>query len=215
MSETNNPLFDNERELLERQKEEYKNALMGDVDQIKTQGQQIGKKVAIAGGVLVAGLLLKSMFSGGKKKIKKIANKRKAAKQRKSDSGQPDAPGLYSYTYEQEDSYGARNADVAGYDSFIHEQEDDYTLSSERMPHAQPEPQQQSGVSKSSNNSALMQVVSQQLMALLLVYLTKKVEEYLSTVSKNNDIAAAPIEVTEVETIAYTIPQEDAIQQSS
>ncbi|WP_299706089.1 hypothetical protein [uncultured Pontibacter sp.] len=214
MSETKNPLFDNERELLERQKEEYKNALMGDVDQIKTQGQQIGKKVAIAGGVLVAGLLLRNLFGGGKKKSKKLKRK-EALKQRSSHGKQPDALGFNAYAYEQEDSYTARNADVAGYDSFVHEQEDDYTLSSERMPHAQHESQQQSGVAKSFRNSELTQVVSQQLMALLLVYLTKKVEEYLSSVSKNNDIAAAPIEVTEVETIAYTIPQEDAIQQSS
>ncbi|GAB3825589.1 hypothetical protein GCM10028895_35380 [Pontibacter rugosus] len=77
MSELNNPLFDNEREFLERQKEEYKNALMGDVDQIKSQGQEIGKKVAVAGGVLLAGWLVKRMFSGGKKKIKEAkANKK-------------------------------------------------------------------------------------------------------------------------------------------
>ena len=70
MSELKNPLFDNERELLERQKEEYKSALMGDVAQLKTQSQEIGKKVAIAGGVLMAGLLLSRMFGGSKKKVK-------------------------------------------------------------------------------------------------------------------------------------------------
>ncbi|MDO6390663.1 hypothetical protein Q4E40_11045 [Pontibacter sp. BT731] len=212
MSEIINPLFDNERELLERQKEEYKKALMGDVDQIKTQGQQIGKKVAIAGGVLVAGLLLRSMFSGGKKKVKTLKG-RKAAKQSKYAAREADIPGFNRYTYEQEGGYTASNADVAGYDSFVHEQEDAYTLSSERMPHAQRAPQQQTGVSRSFVSPELMQVISQQVMALLLVYLTKKVEEYLSTVSKNSDIAAAPIEVTEIETIAYTIPEEDAIQQ--
>ncbi|GGG09775.1 hypothetical protein [Pontibacter amylolyticus] len=212
MSEITNPLFDNERELLERQKEEYKKALMGDVDQIKTQGQQIGKKVAIAGGVLVAGLLLRSLFSGGKKKAKTLKGK-KAAKQSKFTGKEADAPGSNRYAYGQEAGYTASNADVAGYDSFVHEQEDAYTLSSERMPHAQREPKQQTGVSKSFLSPELMQVISQQVMALLLVYLTKKVEEYLSTVSKNSDIAAAPIEVTEIETIAYTIPEEDAIQQ--
>jgi hypothetical protein len=192
MSETKNPLFDNERELLERQKEEYKNALMGDVDQIKTQGQQIGKKVAIAGGVLVAGLLLKSMFGGSKKKSKKLRKKEAA---------------LHL-------SHGTSGTYMADYDSFIHEQEDDYTLSSERMPHAQYE-QPSTGVAKTFMNSELAQVLTQQLTALLMIYLTKKVEEYLSSVSKNNDIATVPIEVTEVETIAYTIPEEDAIQQSS
>ncbi|PVY38169.1 hypothetical protein [Pontibacter virosus] len=206
MSEITNPLFDNERELLERQKEEYKRALMGDVDQIKTQGQQIGKKLAIAGGVLVAGLLLRSLFSGGKKKVKTLKSKKAARKQ-------TDALGFNRYAYEQESGYTASNVDLPGYDSFVHEQEDAYTLSSERMPYAQHKPQQQTGISRSFVNSELMHVISQQVMALLLVYLTKKVEEYLSTVSKNSDIAAAPIEVTEIETIAYTIPEEDAIQQ--
>ena len=71
MSDLNNPLFDNQREFLERQKEEYKHALMGDVEQIKNQGQEIGKKVAIAGGVVLAGYLIKRMFAGGKKKPQK------------------------------------------------------------------------------------------------------------------------------------------------
>ncbi|MBD1397507.1 hypothetical protein H9Q13_10040 [Pontibacter sp. JH31] len=191
MSETMNPLFDNERELLERQKEEYKKALMGDVDQIKTQGQQIGKKVAIAGGVLVAGLLLKSLFSGGsKKKSKKL--------KKKETSTQPL-------------TYSTSNEGLVDYDSYIHEQEDAYTLSSERMPHASPEQHQSTGMAKSFINSDLAKILTQQLTALLMVYLTKKVEEYLSSVSKNNDIAATPIEVTEVETIAYTVPQEDAV----
>lgn len=210
MSEITNPLFDSERELLERQKEEYKKALMGDVDHLKTQSQQIGKKVAIAGGVLVAGLLLRSLFGGGKKKDKALKGG-KAAKQPKRSKKESAIPSSYRYTQEQDDTY---TAGIAGYDSFVHEQEDAYTLSSERMPHAQHEQQPQTGVAKSFVNSELMQVISQQLMVLLLVYLTKKVEEYLSTVSKNSDIAAAPIEVTEIETIAYTIPEEDAIQQS-
>ncbi|PKV67147.1 hypothetical protein [Pontibacter ramchanderi] len=209
MSEITNPLFDNERELLERQKEEYKKALMGDVDQIKTQSQQIGKKVAIAGGVLVAGLLLRSLFSGGKKKVKKLKNKKAGKKSAKG----ADAPGFNRYAYDQDTSHVDSNAALAGYDSFVHEQEDAYTLSSERMPHLEHGATQQTGVSRSFLNSELMQVISQQVMALLLVYLTKKVEEYLSTVSKNSDIAAAPIEVTEVETIAYTVPEENAIQQ--
>lgn len=193
MSDTMNPLFDNERELLERQKEEYKKALMGDVDQIKTQGQQIGKKVAIAGGVLFAGLLLRSLFTGDSKK--------------KSKKREKDTLRTRSLSTQYTD-------DVAGYNSFVHEQEDDYTLSSERTPHAHHSTHSQTGVDKSFMNSDLMKVLTQQLSALLMVYLTKKVEEYLSSVSKNNDIAAIPIEVTEVETIAYTIPQEDAIRQT-
>jgi hypothetical protein len=189
MSETMNPLFDNERELLERQKEEYKKALMGDVDQIKTQGQQIGKKVAIAGGILVAGLLIRSMFGDSKKKSKKL--KQKAA--------------------ERQLDYSSYGSSMSEYDSFIREQEDAYTLASERMAQSERGRQESAGVAKTFMNSELAQVLTQQLTALLMIYLTKKVEEYLSSVSKNNDIAATPIEVTEIETIAYTIPQEDAI----
>jgi hypothetical protein len=189
MSETMNPLFDNERELLERQKEEYKKALMGDVDQIKTQGQQIGKKVAIAGGILVAGLLIRSMFGDSKKKSKKL--KQKAA--------------------ERQLDYSSYGSSMSEYDSFIREQEDAYTLASERMAQSERGRQESTGVAKTFMNSELAQVLTQQLTALLMIYLTKKVEEYLSSVSKNNDIAATPIEVTEIETIAYTIPQEDAI----
>jgi hypothetical protein len=189
MSETINPLFDSERELLERQKEEYKNALMGDVDQIKTQSQQIGKKVAIAGGVLAAGLLLKSLI-GGKKKSKK-PRQQKTAPQPLTHSTSDDG--------------------LVDYNSYIHEQEDAYTLSPEPMPRASPAQHHATGMGKSFLNSGLAKVLTQQLTALLMVYLTKKVEEYLSSVSKNNDIAATPLEATEVETIAYTVPQEDAV----
>lgn len=192
MSETTNPLFDNERDLLERQKEEYKKVLMGDVDQIKIQSQQIGKKVAIAGAVLVAGLLIRSMFGGGKKKSKKV---------KKSEASH-----LISHKAAQ-----SSDADLAGYDSIIHEQEDEFTLASERVPHARHDQQPSTGIAKSFMNSDMARMLSQQLTALLLVYISKKVEEYLNSVSKNNDIAATPIEVTEIETIEYTIPQEDAV----
>ncbi|MHC2990812.1 hypothetical protein OB13_04155 [Pontibacter sp. HJ8] len=192
MSEIKNPLFDNERDLLERQKEEYKKALMGDVDQIKSQGQQIGKKVAIAGGVLIAGLLLRSLFGGGKKKSKKV-KKQDASLHVSHHAIQPS------------------DADLAGYDSIVYEQEDAYTLASERMPHTRPAPQPSQGIAKSFLKSDMVKMASQQLTTLLLVYLTKKVDEYLNSVSKNNDIAATPIEVTEIETIEYTIPREDAV----
>jgi hypothetical protein len=193
MSEIKNPLFDNERDLLERQKEEYKKALMGDVDQIKSQGQQIGKKVAIAGGVLVAGLLIRSMFSGGKKKSKKVKKQ--------------DAPLHVSHHAAQ-----PSDADLVGYDSIVYEQEDAFTLASERMPHTRPAQQPSQGIAKSFLKSDMVKLASQQLTALLLVYLTKKMDEYLNSVSKNNDIAATPIvEVTEIETIEYTIPKEDAV----
>lgn len=122
MSELNNPLFDNERDFLERQKDEYKRALMGDVDQIKSQGQEIGKKVAVAGGVLLAGWLVKRMFTGGKKKVKEA----KAKKKHK---------GHKATTVTALDPVHT-STPLIDYDSYVHEQEDGYTISSERMHHA-------------------------------------------------------------------------------
>lgn len=191
MSELINPLYENEREFLERQKNEYKNALMGDVDHLKTQGQDIGKKVAMAGGVLVAGLLLKRMFSGGDKKKDKKEKRVKKAKKTEYHSIPV-------------------TAEMADYDSYVHEQEDDYTFSSERMPHAKHESKTKKEV-KSFLKSDFTKMISSQLMTLLLMYVSKKVEEHLNTVSENNDIAAAPVQVDIVETEEYIVPKEDAI----
>lgn len=188
MSELSNPLFENEREFLERQKEEYKNALMSDVDHYKAQGQEIGKKVAMAGGVVLAGYLLKRMFSGGgEKKAKKVKKAKRA-------------------------EYHAIpvTAQMADYDSIVHEQEDDYTFSSERMPHADHSSSSKAK-SKSFMKSDVFKVISSQAMALLMIYITKKVEEHLNSISENNDIAAAPVEVDIVETTEYIVPKEDAI----
>lgn len=194
MSELNNPLFENQREFLERQKEEYRNALMGDVDQIKTQGQEIGKKVAMAGGVVLAGYLLKRLFSGSdKKKVRKV---KAASKKSKEDTYKhPVAPPITASTHE--------------YDSMVHEQEDGYTLSSERMPHADHS-QSTKALSKGFLKSDLAQVISQQVVALLMLYITKKVDEYVNSISENNDIAAAPVEVIEIETTEYIVPEENA-----
>jgi hypothetical protein len=195
MNDLSNPLFDNQREFLERQKEEYKNALMGDVDHIKSQGQDIGKKAAIAGGVLFAGYLVKRMFSGGKKKVKK--NKKEVSE--------------HSYTQP-----GGEN--FADYDSYVHEQEDNYTLSSERMPHAHTEDtikHTETTKSNKKNNSflhsGLGKVLTTQAVTLLLVFAGKKLEEYLNSVSENDDIAEKPLVVTEIETTEIIVPEKDAL----
>ncbi|WP_187262805.1 hypothetical protein [Pontibacter beigongshangensis] len=191
MSESSNPLFKSERELLERQKEEYKNALMGDVDHLKTQSQEIGRKVALAGGVLVAGLLLRRIFGGAKKKTKKL----------KTGYAEPYA--AYSAT---------PAAGVAGPGTMPPAGEADvYSMPSAQMLQVQPQTPPSTGMAKSFLNSELVQVITQQLAALLMVYISKKVEEYLSSVSENNDIAAKPIEVTEIETTEYIYPEKDAL----
>jgi hypothetical protein len=189
MSELSNPLFENERDFLERQKEEYKNALMGDVDQIKTQSQEIGKKAAVAGGVILAGYLLKRMISGG--------NKKKAKKVKKAnDKGSHKIP---------------VTAQMDAYDSMVHEQEDEYTLSSERMPHAEHSKPKAKKKSKSFTESSVVKVISSQAAALLMMYISKKVSDHLNTISENDDIAAAPIVAPETETTEYIAPKENVI----
>ncbi|WP_347159958.1 hypothetical protein [Pontibacter chitinilyticus] len=185
MSELNNPLFEDQREFLERQKDEYKHALMGDVDHLKAQGEEIGKKVAMAGGVLLAGYLLKRLFSrgGDKKKSRKVkkAKKRLKASGKSSTAKEPASfdPRVYKVE-ESHPAYGTTN-------------------------------HTSTAVAKGFMKSDLAQAISQQVVALLMIYISKKVEEYLNSVSENNDIAAAPLVVTEIETTEYIVPEENAL----
>jgi hypothetical protein len=76
MSEPNNPLFEDEKEFLERKKLEYERALRGDVEEIKEQTIQVGK-VALVGAGVVGGIwLLVKAFSGGSKPKKKHKHKK-------------------------------------------------------------------------------------------------------------------------------------------
>ena len=72
MSDLQNPLFDEEKEFLERKKLEYERALRGDVDHIKDQSVKVGK-VALVGAGLAGGIWLISKAFGGKKR-KRYAN---------------------------------------------------------------------------------------------------------------------------------------------
>lgn len=67
MSELQNPLFEEEKEFLERKKLEYERALRGDVDHIKEQSVMVGK-VAVVGVGLAGSIWLISKLIGGKKR---------------------------------------------------------------------------------------------------------------------------------------------------
>ena len=67
MSELQNPIFDEEKEFLERKKLEYERALRGDVDHIKEQSATVGK-VALVGAGLAGTVWLISKAFGGKKR---------------------------------------------------------------------------------------------------------------------------------------------------
>jgi hypothetical protein len=70
MTEPNNPLFEDEKEFLERKKLEYERALRGDVEEIKEQTIQVGKVALVGAGVVGGVWLLVKAFSGGKAKKK-------------------------------------------------------------------------------------------------------------------------------------------------
>jgi hypothetical protein len=77
MADLHNPLFEDEKEFLERQKQEYERALMGEVEEIKAKTQTVSKYVAMGAGVLGGIWLLKKAF-GGKKKDLPARKKRHA-----------------------------------------------------------------------------------------------------------------------------------------
>ena len=67
MSDLHNPLFDEEKEFLERKKLEYERALRGDVDHLKGQSVMVGK-VALVGVGIAGGVWLITKAFGGKKR---------------------------------------------------------------------------------------------------------------------------------------------------
>ncbi|RPD49233.1 hypothetical protein DNI29_00055 [Hymenobacter sediminis] len=73
MADLHNPLFEDEKEFLERQKLEYERALLGEVEGIKAKTQVVSKYVAIGAGVL-GGVWLLSKAFGGKKKSAALQN---------------------------------------------------------------------------------------------------------------------------------------------
>jgi hypothetical protein len=68
MSDLQNPLFDEEKEFLERKKLEYERALRGDVEHIKEKSVQAGKVVAVGAGLAGSIWLITKAFSSRKSK---------------------------------------------------------------------------------------------------------------------------------------------------
>ncbi|HEX8507831.1 MAG TPA: hypothetical protein VF630_20890 [Hymenobacter sp.] len=74
MSDLQNPLFEEEKEFLERKKLEYERALRGDVEQIKEKSTKAGK-VALVGAGLAGGIWLITKAFGGKKRKKRYGKR--------------------------------------------------------------------------------------------------------------------------------------------
>jgi hypothetical protein len=201
MSDLNNPLFDNQREFLERQKEEYKNALMGDVAQIKNQGQEIGKKVAMAGGVLLAGYLLKRMISGGKKKALKVTKNKK---------GEEAVAGTIPVSHP-----------IPDYDPIAHRTVTDFnaeqitapTPAANKRTKKEKKQKQSSepGLVQTLLHSELARTLAMEGVALLVAYIAKKAAERIPTQPENNDIAAKAVPATEADPIVQSVSEKHAI----
>jgi len=188
MSEVNNPLFENQKEFLERQKDEYKNALLSDVSQLKTQSQQIGKTLLIAGGTLAGLWMVSSAFRNKKKgktaqlkKGKTLALPTASSNLKADNIVKSDGSLNYEEALNQEPVYGAHNS----------------------------QPQQGPSFIQSFLHSDITKAVTQQATAFLLVFLTKKLEEYLQHNVKINDIASS--REPETRDIDFSYHEEDAI----
>lgn len=195
MSELNNPLFDDQKEFLERQKQEYKNALLNDVNQLKNKSQQVGKTVLIAGGALAGIWFIGSMFRSKKKGPKRLKGRNAPlllnppAYRPAEGVVQPDGSLDYSHALHQDPNQTAGQH-------------------ANNQAHAQ-QAADGGGLIQSFFQSEMAKALTQQVTAFLLVYLSKKAEEYLH-MPKNTDIAASS--EPETKDIDFSYHEEDAVQ---
>jgi hypothetical protein len=155
MNDSTNPIFDSEREFLERQKEEYKNALLGNVEEIKDKSQRIGKKALMVGGALVG---LYGMY--------------RITKMIRSNYGGDDNPNYLSEKKAQRLKSGQQRGSydyVGSYEDEGEDGADQYQRSGNGN----------TSLSKSFVQSDLFKMISSQVSALLLVLLTRKLDEYM------------------------------------
>ena len=177
MSDLNNPLFESQKEFLERQKQEYKNALLSDVQDLKQQSQKVGKTLLIAGGAL-AGVWMVSTLFLGKKKSKKLKSAQLALP---AASPLPEYPNSYTQeAFNQEPVYPGQ---------------------------APQAPSALSEITRTIVESDMAKAISQQLTAFLLVYLTKKIEEYLHDTAQ----PLAGDKNPETKDIDFSYHEEDAV----
>jgi flagellar biogenesis protein FliO len=158
MSDSTNPIFDSEREFLERQKEEYKNALLGNVEELKDTSQRVGKIVLIAGGVLAGAYFITKMIRSnrGSDDNAYYLSERKAQRIRK---GQPNQGYDYVGSYEDEENENHQNTDA-----------------------------RDTSLAKNFAQSDMFKMISSQVSALLLVLLTRKLEEYMGVNASKKEV---------------------------
>ncbi|NVO33446.1 hypothetical protein [Hymenobacter lapidiphilus] len=239
MTELHNPLFEDEKEFLERQKLEYERALMGDVQDIKEKTLQVGKYAAVGAGIL-GGIWLISKALGSSKSNRKPAKALKAAekesaKQLKSSSRRPLASTTVDMAVADDLGLGGRrlrgNMPAAGgaatseADPF--QPATNYNAAApatrpsarpQEQPAPGPDPSSQSDASSilAATFNAFMQsdtgkMLVAQATAVTLAFIAKKASDYLP-VLKNADLAAsdAPRQEPETRDIEFTYHHDDA-----
>jgi len=215
MAELHNPLFENEKEFLERQKLEYERALMGDVEDIKAKTQKVGKIALVGVGVASGVWLLSKVFGSSKSSAKKLgASSKNRKKKKRLSSSAPlgvgavtDDLGFGSAAYSAAPhSYGrpaqlapdVYHTDAADADPFPPLPPRPAPTPFAGAGYQVPEPEEDSGFTsiladgvqaflKSDTGKMLMA----QATAVVMAYAAKKVGDYLPLV-KNPDLATPP-----------------------
>jgi hypothetical protein len=234
MSDLQNPIFDDEKEFLERQKLEYKNALMSDVEGLKDQTAHYGKSALLLGGAMAGVWMVSKFIIGSKKKKKK---KKKKARMKMLQSQNPDSnsgfylnesdqdPGFAGNAYARQQSRHTAADDEVNFgspldfntpvtdegNSSFYNTPAKYFEPERNLPGAYALHQHYHAANESEHQpqsflqSEFVKSLATQAMAFLLVYLSKKAEEYLT---KNNDIA--PDKGTNTHDVDFTYLNTDA-----
>jgi len=232
MAELTNPLFEEEKEFLERQKLEYERAILGDVEGIKEKTQQVGKYAAIGAGLVGSIWLISKAFGGRKKKkhgefdeLPSSGSSRRAlrkghgidadiflgddlgfgASQHDTYRGQPRE--FHERAHIAPDVYHATaQPDTDLEDPF--QPVGPYALAS--VPHGGEEKSSLlSDTLRSFLQSDTGKVLVAQATAVLMAVVAKKLGEYLPMV-KNPDLATTPAYEPETKDIDFTFHDDDA-----
>ena len=117
MSELQNPLFEEEKEFLERKKLEYERALRGDVDHIKDQSVKVGK-VALVGAGLAGSVWLISKLFGGKKRKRRARPDHRSNERHENERHEADHD--HDYEFGSDYSFGQPQGQQDGDDGLAH-----------------------------------------------------------------------------------------------
>ncbi|WP_400192712.1 hypothetical protein [Hymenobacter sp. B81] len=222
MSELHNPLFDDEREFLERQKLEYERALLGDVDHIKDQTTRVGKYVAIGAALLGGFWLVSKVLSGPNdddeddrprlKKGKKLKRKARIMPPQADDYGFGGSDAAHPRAHLAPPVYHATAADADPFPAFDTESALPSAPVANYQPgyRAQPEPQNSLvwDTLRAFADSDAGKMLIGQVSGVVIALLTRKLNEWME-VNKNSDLAASASE-PETKDIDFVIHHDDA-----